>query len=469
MNLKRTLTTFSLAILAALMVFAGNATAASISIEVLSSQPQRVTGGDALIAVTAPSGTKPAKVIVRRNGKVVTNAFEPDPNDSRKLIGLVGGLRSGNNVISAWAGGLPGAARQNLYNSPIEGPLFSGPHQTPYFCTTELLDAGPPLDEDCSAPTTVRYWYRTTGGDFKELADPTSRPADLAQTTTRTGQTVDYIVRVEQGTINRAVYRWAVLAADGITGNGWNHRFFYNYGGGCSAGHQQGVTVPNALNHSELSRGYAVLSSSLNVLNTSCNDVLSAETTSMVKEKVIETLGRAPVWTAGQGGSGGSIQIQMISQNYPGLLDGINPSASFPDNASPDYPDCRLLKNYFSTAEGSALSNAQREAISGLSDPDGCVPLSSGADVLNASEGCNQSVVPASVIFDVNTNPLGVRCTIWDNMVNIYGNDPDTGYARRTLDNVGVTYGFKALQAGDISLNEFLDLNQAAGGFDLNG
>ena len=78
------------------------------------------------------------------------------------------------------------------------------------------------------------------------------------------------------------------------------------------------------------------MSSSLNVLNTSCNDVLSAESTSMVKEHAIETLGKAPVWTAGEGGSGGSGQNQMIRQNYPGLVDGDLPSASIPETTAPD-------------------------------------------------------------------------------------------------------------------------------------
>ncbi len=473
MTLKR----FALAAIAPLTLFcalaastlASAASAASISIETLSSKAAWVTGDDALIAITVPSGTTPSKVVIRRNGAPVTGSFRPDPADSRRLVGLVTGLRPGANTISAWAGGLPNATRLRIFNSPSAGPLFSGPHQSPYYCTTEALGAGPPTDADCSAPTTVSYSYRSTGGGFKPLADPASRPADLAQTTTRTGETVDYVVRVEQGTVNRAVYRWAVLAADGVTGRGWNKRFFYNYGGGCSTGHQQGQSVPNPLNHAELSRGYAVLSSSLNVFNTSCNDVLSAETTSMVKEKAIETLGERPAWTAGQGGSGGSVQIQMIAQNYPGLLQGINPAASFPDNSAPDYPDCRLLNRYFGTVEGGALSSAQREAITGLSNPNGCAALANGADVVRASEGCIEGIVPVSVIFDPVSNPGGVRCTLWDNMVNVYGKDPGTGYARRTLDNVGVQYGLKGLQNGDLTLNEFLDLNQTVGGYDDNG
>ena len=56
------------------------------------------------------------------------------------------------------------------------------------------------------------------------------------------------MVRVETGTINRAVYRWACSRRE-VTGNGWNKRFFYNYGGGCSTGHQQGQDVPNRLDN----------------------------------------------------------------------------------------------------------------------------------------------------------------------------------------------------------------------------
>lgn len=207
--------------LAAVVFLAGPASAAApIKIETLSSKPNRVTGGDALMAVTAPSGTSRNKLIVRRNGTVVTSSFKADPGNSQRLIGLVTGLRNGSNVVSAWAGtDAINPARHDMFNSPRIGPLFSGPQQSPYYCTTAALGAGPPTDANCSAPTTVSYSYKSTNGTFKPLADPNSRPSDLAQTTTRTGQTVDYVVRVEQGTINRAVYQWAVLASDGVTGS----------------------------------------------------------------------------------------------------------------------------------------------------------------------------------------------------------------------------------------------------------
>ena len=51
-----------------------------------------------------------------------------------------------------------------------------------------------------------------------------------------------------------------------------------------------------------------------------------------------------------------------------------------------------------------------------------------------------------------------MRCTFQDNLVNIYGRDPKTGFARNPFDNVGVQYGLNALNEGKISFDQFLDL-----------
>ena len=71
------------------------------------------------------------------------------------------------------------------------------------------------------------------------------------------------------------------------------------------------------LNDLFLSRGYAVASSSLNVLDNNCSDVISAEIALMVKEHFIETYG-VPRYTIGWGGSGGAIQQHLIAQQLPG-------------------------------------------------------------------------------------------------------------------------------------------------------
>ena len=43
-------------------------------------------------------------------------------------------------------------------------------------------------------------------------------------------------------------------------------------------------------------------------------------------------------------------------------------------------------------------------------------------------------------------NPEGARCDVYDHAVNMYGRDPQTGFARRPLDNVGVQYGLGGAQ-----------------------
>ena len=91
-----------------------------------------------------------------------------------------------------------------------------------------------------------------------------------------------------------------------------------------------------------LSRGFAVASASLNVLGQNCNDVVSAETLMMVKERFIESYG-LPRYTMGWGCSGGGIQQYMIGDNYPGLLDGLLPQCSFPDVYATGTFDARLI------------------------------------------------------------------------------------------------------------------------------
>ena len=77
--------------------------------------------------------------------------------------------------------------------------------------------------------------------------------------------------------------------------------------------------------------------------------------------------------------------------------------------------------------------------------------------------------VPADQVYDPKTNPKGARCTYQDNMVNVFGRDPKTGFARRPFDNVGIQYGLKALNDGKITIEQFIDLNSRVGGHDIDG
>ncbi len=478
MRNRAILTLATTAVLAAGLAVAPGATAAptatggSLTITSLSNpRPSLVSGDDVLLAVSVPDGTAPDQVRVTRNGADVTSAFAAEPDGT--LRGLVTGLVDGRNDIRARIVGHGDRARLTVIDHPITGPVFSGTQQTPFFCETTafgLPAATPPL---CSAPTMVSYQYRTTAGAYAPLADPASRPADLA-TVTVGGRSVPYIVRVETGTIDRAVYQIAALY-DGTNPSplradtSWNDRLVYTFGGGCDGGFHQGNTTGGVLNDLFLGQGYAVASSSLNVLDNNCSTIISAEAAMMVKEHFVETYG--PVaHTIGWGGSGGAIQQYDIAESYPGILDGIVPGVSFPDPLTTLAPvtDCRLLDRFFA-GPGAGFTAAQRTAIAGYLDYTSCQSWDATfANRITATDSCNPAVPPA-VRWDPTTNPNGVKCSAYEQYVNQLGRDPNTGFVRATLDNVGVQYGLHALQAGTITAAQFVALNADIGGYDYTG
>lgn len=460
-----------------------------LEIVTVSSRPDTVTGGNALIRINR-RGT--AQVQVLLNNRDVSAAFQPQPDGS--LLGLVDGMDNGrNDVVATTLGprGNPdglGHASLVLTNYPIAGPVFSGPHETPYFCMTDQFTLpgttqtlGAPLDSDCSAPTNVNYVYRASNNTFKALPAGSAYPADMLQTTTSEGKTVPYIVRVETGTIDRAIYQTAILH-DPLTAPeptpfapppAWNHRLVYTLGGGCVGGwYIQGKSVGNnnILEDLLLRQGYGVASSSLNVFGNNCQEVLAAEALMMVKERFIENFG-GPKFTIGYGCSGGSEQAQPIADDYPGLLDGILVGCSFPELTAAivlDLTDADLFAHYLENTT-LAWTTDEQDAATGYPTPTTPATLAELAVRIKAQGGTCNAIIPVSMQFDQVTNPHGVRCDIYDHMVNMFGRDPATGYARRAMDNVGVQYGLGALNIGAITVDQFLDLNDKIGGYDNNG
>ena len=147
-----------------------------------------------------------------------------------------------------------------------------------------------------------------------------------------------------------------------------------------------------------------------------CNDHLSGEALMMIKEHFIERYG-VPAWTMGFGGSGGAIQQLLIAQNFPGLLDGILPSLTFPDSVSvrPGVTDCRLLMNYYKT-DPATWTQEKQTAVEGYT-PGTCRAWDrSFVDVIVAANarGCG---IPAELVYDPVKNPKGARCTMWDTNV----------------------------------------------------
>ena len=471
-----------------------------IAVRVVSTRAHLVSGGDALIeVVTSASSGDDLRLAINGEGRAVDFAAATASDGSLSYRAMVSGLRIGENTIEVEGGG--GAAEIAVVNYPITGPIISGPHLEPYFCLSELspgrdgasrtfsvgngesLD-DTSLDESCSLPTRVDYVYRSTAGDGGFLALPGvgARPSDLAKIQTIEGVEAPYIVRIETGTINRAIYQTAILhdpsgaAASPLSPpTAWNGRLIYTYGGGCEAGFFQGTSTGGVLRDNLLSKGYAVASSTLNVnAQGGCNDVLSAETTMMVKERFIETYGE-PRYTIGNGGSGGAMQQLLIAGAYPGLLDGIIPSLTFSDAVSyfVDTQECSLPLRSFVNDESRGISEEVKAAIGAWSMWYVCnESLGLRPDRISPYDCPAQ--IPMAEQYDAAKNPDGVRCSIYDGMRNIFGEkifaDINGGraFARSPHDNVGVQYGLATLNEGIIDKALFLELNEAMGGWDID-
>jgi hypothetical protein len=446
-------------------------------ITTVSARNDLISGGDVLVRIDVAPHIALTDVAITLNGLDVTAAFH-DQGSGHALIGLVANLRDGDNVLEARRRGRFGPRTSlELTNHPIVGPILSGPHLMPYECRTVQSGLGNPLDADCSAATRFDWFYRASNNAFKPLADPTGpRPADLVNTTTNDGVTVPYIVRVESGTNNRSIYRIAMLDDPhaGIPfqpGPGWNRKLVVSFGGGCDSLYNQGVNqATNALSNNELSRGFAFAISTELVNNQHCNAALQGEALMMLKEHFVEQYG-PPKWTLGLGGSGGAIQQYTITEMFPGLLDGLQPSVSFPDSELVSVLECRLLQAFYA-ADPATWSAAKQNAVDGYA-PTTCQSwASSFANTNVATHGVGNppcGLLDQSLVYDPVTNPNGARCSVADMRANIYGRDPRTGFGLSTEDNVGVQYGLGALNRGEITVKEFLDLNEQIGGFDVDG
>ncbi|MCE3605535.1 DUF6351 family protein [Massilia sp. P8910] len=499
----------------------------NLSLTVLSSKPNEVSGGDARIAVSAAANL-PAPLTFRLNGQRID---PPMVAAGTRMEGVVSGLAEGRNTLEASYtdhGGREVLARLVLVNYPVTGPMFTGPQQQPFVCRTQESGLGQPLVDNhegighpvfdaaaidapgrrvvgysryCAINTQVHYFYHT-GEGFKPF-DPatgyTTPPADL-KTITLNGASVPFVVRVEAGTINRFVYTIAMLAPSAARADAapqfdtaaWNRKLVYWLRGGVGIGHQQGTAIwfSGGLRGAErqiisriLAQGYAVASSSGNEAGVHYNMRLAEETATMTKEHFIEAVGQ-PLFTIGIGGSGGAVQQYLFAQNRPQLLDAGIPVQSYPDMVTQTIPvaDCPLLEQYFS--DEVALDPAspwktwsRRSLIEGSNASDTVVnPIT---DKPGSSECINgwQGAVP-TVVNPVYKDPR------YELVAQNYGYPPDVfakvkwthwndlaniygtdsdGFAPNSLDNVGVQYGLGALAAGQIGKDEFLRVNACVG------
>ena len=466
---------------AAALIAAGPAHAATgdVRIEVLSNRADLVSGGDALVQIARPAN---ARVTADVNGRDVTSAFST--SGSGRLVGLVRGLRVGANTLTAKLADGRGA-RITITNHPIGGPVFAGRQVQPWVCNTQSPPAnsgtsptvvpvglGPPRDAQCNTDPAVSYVYKhAVTGQF-EAYDPASPPADatIARTTTDQGRTLRYVVRQEFGVQDRGIYAIAKLADAG----GWNHKVLTYFGASTAPDHLQ--SQPSAvLDDMALSRGFMTANSSLNVHGQNTNENVSAEALMMLKEHIVETYG-AIRYTIGQGCSGGSYQY-MIASMYPGLLNGIQPNCSYTDlwTTAPDVMDCGLLARYFE-------KNPHQPwvpSIDGHRDPSDCAAwdaLFYNMQDPGKGENCK---LPDDQVYDPVARPRAVRCNIQDYQEAIWGPRPKAewgpvekqigkGFANRPWGNAGIQYGLRALESGEITPAEFVDINAKIGGLTID-
>jgi hypothetical protein len=512
-------------------------------IETLSNRADLISGGDALVRVTVPDRVPIERVVVQANGRDVTGSLTPDPA-GRHLQGLVTALAEGANMISAgirthfrlwrweWDRTVT-AERLVVTNHPEGGPVFSGPQVQPWVCATPTAQRGDgtvphtnasglstvATDDRCTIAAEHRWWYRPAGAPAgctgTTAANPCFRPfdpaapaTDVATTTTDRGETVPFVVRVERGTLNRGIYDLAVLADPAAPDGGrpiWNGKVQYGFGGSTGSPRRQFAPQSSwagSTNDEALARGFMTAVSSLTDQALNANHVVAAETVMMLREHITERYG--PIrYVMGLGCSGGSIMQNTIASAYPGLLDGLQISCTYPDSltTATEVGDCVLLNEHFASPAFAAATagltteqvNATRAAIAGHQDQRGCPSWTAAFGYANhpgpipgrppapdpwtppgspRADVPNNCLLPPASVYDPVANPTGIRCGTPEHLAAVFGRADDPahpGRANLTRDNVGVEYGRAALLAGTITAEQFVTVNEGVGSRDADG
>ncbi|WP_432697486.1 DUF6351 family protein [Marinobacterium sp. YM272] len=401
-------------------------------------------------------------------------------------------------------------------------PLYSSPLGYPFACDGDASGYGQPridnrqgwgipvyaadnpesrepagYSKDCLYPTRVDYLYNRQGTDrFYPLSEANG---DIAQLSIG-GATLDFIVRVETGTINRFFYSITALRGpedqpEQPDMRYWNGDLIYQFKGGVGIGHRQGRLKPHDVANrrlEQLRQGYAIASSSGN--QTSYHyDLLRAEETALRVKRQFSARYGEPRFTLGIGGSGGAIQQYLIGQNGSGVLDAGVALYAYPDMLTQTIHifDCELLEYYFDQLAPEVWPWPKRSLIEGLNALNGIEPEygwtyelaqlihgrvpprpKGSSECVNGWRGLTSLVNNPSFVHFAprfsETLQQQVHWTYWEDLRHIFGSRAD-GYARQTWDNVGVQYGLRALRSGEISPTTFLHLNASIGGWKAPG
>jgi hypothetical protein len=452
-------------------------------IHVLSNRADLLSAGDALVRIELRKRIRWSSIRVTAGRRDVTRAFAKRRNGH--IEGLVTRLKVGRTVLRTQAPGRR-AARAVLVNHPNGGSVLSGPQVQPWQCQPGAQDA------QCNQPPVYGYSYKSSvTGDFKPY-DPANPPPDVATTTTQTGQQVPFVVRTETGYQNRDQYKIAVLFQPGKPWRAWapqkqfNRKLLITHGASCGIDHQAGESpsVTDGNGGTALGLGFAVMSTALDNAGHNCNIATQAESLIMAKERLVERYGTLR-YTIGTGCSGGSLTQQQVANAYPGIYQGIVPQCSFPDSWSTgqQLAAYNLIRRYVEDptqwALGVIWEPASIAAVEGHPNHVNSIVFDSvyWTSLGVPDDGCPG--VPDDQVYDAQTNPGGVRCTLADYMINVVGPRPQSiwspqeqalgrGFGAVPLDDVGVQFGLGALRKGQITPAQFVDLNAKIGGVDVD-
>jgi hypothetical protein len=463
-------------------------------IKVLSNRADLISGGDALVEVVPPAGLRLHDLTVRLNGRDVTRRFGVRATDHR-FVGLVTGLHLGRNPLVATARPTNNSARIVITNHRSGGPIIAGEQVRPWFCQTQEAGFGKPRNARCDVTPHYDFFYESTDPAKSGLQpyDPKSPPSDVATTTTDQGEKVPFIVRRETGVVDRGWYVWALLYnpkqpwTPQDPQRGWNHKFVYTFGGSCGVSHFQG-SPPDVFSSTplgsgtpeipvagwnpvdQLASGFAVGTGSLQVLGNDCDVAVSAEGLMMQEERIREQYGEIR-YTIGTGCSGGSMQQFEIAEEFPGLLNGLIPSCTFPDasRTSTGQWDNVLLERYFEQTSPYLWADEQQQAeVYGQASSTGYTAAAVAiGGLIDPTTGCGTSG-HKSWMYDPKTNPHGARCTLQDFNVGRWGRRTD-GKARIPWADDGRQYGLVPLQSGEITPLQFADMNAKVGSLNIDG
>lgn len=409
---------------------------------------------------------------------------------------------------------------QNGFGIPLQYPfhcgLNTGPDRQPLVDNQDgigmpvyaiddqgqITDAVVGYSMDCLQPTRVDYYYnRLDTDEFFPLSEARN---DIARVVVN-GKSVDFIVRLETGTINRFIYGIAAIAGPEedrvdrkspprVDTSNWNRRLVYQFRGGVGIGRQQGKFSPDYIfkrSFDQLAKGYAVAFSTGNHTRNHYNMRLAEDTARRVKRQFVSLYGK-PDYTVGIGGSGGAVQQYLIAQNSDDILDAILPVYSYPDMVTQiiHVLDCELLEYYFDVTDGSNplwTLATNKEKVTGLHannevgnirqqfsqvgaiiqgnlryDRRGSTECISGwrglTPLINNPEFYHRRGLYSPSVF------AQTHWTHWEDLRFFYGSDA-AGYANSFWDNAGVQYGLTALKAGFFDAEQFLRLNRLVGGW----